>query len=160
MKRIVLIVIILLTLTTGCKEEKINYLKADWTLDQKLKPNITFERSNPNDSYGVFYVDSQITFEQFKTYLKTLEENDFKVDWRYSDANSISKLEENYKDKQTKDNIFADGYINYKMCKEDICLFMQWVDKDTYNTLNKDKPTSYSFKLETEGIPKEEKTTK
>ena len=33
---------------------------------------------------------------------------------------------------------------------KDLCIFMQWADKKLYNKLHKDKPTSYSFKLETE----------
>ena len=42
------------------------------------------------------------------------------------------------------------------MCKnkdatnKEICFFMQWVDKETYNKLNPENKVEYSFKLETE----------
>lgn len=150
----VLFLILMLTLTCGCslKKEEINYLKESWQLDDTLKPNLTFERSNKNDSYGVFYVDSQIAFDSFITYLKTLNDNKFSIDWRYSDVDSIEKLEKSYSDKTQEDSIFKDGYINFKMCSSDVCFFMQWVDKEIYNKLNNQNPTSYSFKLETEKI--------
>lgn len=154
MKRKVLFIMLILTLTCGCslKKEKINYLKESWQLEDALKPNLTFERSNKNDSYGVFYVDSQVAFDSFITYLKTLKDNKFTIDWRYSDVDTIEKLEKSYTDKTAEDSIFKDGYVNFKMCNTEVCFFMQWVDKETYNKLNNQNPTSYSFKLETEKI--------
>lgn len=155
MKTKILFIIFILFLTCGCnntKKEEINYLKENWNLDETLKPDIVFERSNKNESYGVFYVDSQITFDTFINYAKKLKENKFSIDWRYSDVDSIEKFETNYSNKTTENNIFKDGYINLKMCNSEMCFFMQWVDKEIYNNLNKENPTSYSFKLETEKI--------
>ena len=129
MKTKILFIIILLTLTCGCslKKEEINYLKETWQLEETLKPNVTFERSNKNDSYGVFYVDSQITFDLFVNYLKTLKENKFYIDWRYSDVDSIENLEKSYKDKESENSIFKDGYVNFKMCNTEVCFFMQFI---------------------------------
>ena len=163
MKKIFLLIIMLITLSTGCVEkEKENPLKAQWTLEETLKPTIVFERSIENNSYGVFYKDTQITFEEFMTYVKTLEENKFTIDWRYSDTKTIKTLEEEYINKDKEGSKFSDGYINLRMCKnlekeeDSYCFFMQWVDKELYNSLNKDNPTSYSFKLETEPVILEE----
>lgn len=158
MKKIFILTIIFIILLTGCgKVKKQNYLKAQWSLDETLKPSIIFERSNKNDSYGVFYTDSQIKFEEFLEYIKTLESNKFAIDWRYSDTKSIAELEEEYANKDKENSKFNDGYINIRMCNENknqesYCFFMQWVDKNLYNSLNTDSPTSYSFKLETEKI--------
>ena len=154
MKKNVLFILLILILTCGCslKKEEINYLKETWQLEENIKPNITFERSNKNEAFGVFYADSQITFDSFITYIKTLKDNKFSIDWRYSDVDTIEKLEKNYNDQTTEDNILKDGYVNFKMCNTEVCFFMQWVDKETYNKLNNHNPTSYSFKLETEKI--------
>ena len=159
MKKIFLLTSLLIILSTGCVEkEKENPLKAEWTLDETLKPAIAFERSVKNDSYGIFYKDTQITFDEFLTYIKTLETNKFTVDWRYSDTNNIKTLEQEYTNKDKEDSKFSDGYINLRMCnkvekeEDSYCFFMQWVDKELYNSLHKDNPTSYSFKLETEPL--------
>lgn len=163
MKKILLLILVLTFLSTGCVEkEKENPLKAEWTLEETLKPSIVFERSTKNDSYGVFYRDTQITFEEFMTYIKTLEENKFTIDWRYSDTKTIKALEEEYTNKDKENSKFSDGYINLRMCKnlekeeDSYCFFMQWVNKEVYNSLNKNNPTSYSFKLETEPVILEE----
>jgi len=166
MKKLFIISLMLIALLTGCGQKKENKLKEVWSLDESLKPSLKFERSKKNDSYGIFYIDSQIKFEDFITYIKKLEEKKFTVDWRYSDVNSIKKLEESYSNKESEDSIFKDGYINFRMCQEknednnQTCFFMQWVDKEQYNLLNKDNPTSYSFKLETEKIGENETETK
>lgn len=153
MKKIILFILIILTFT-GCSLEKkeINYLKENWQLDSTLKPTFAFEKSNKTDSYGTFYVDSQITFESFISYIKSLEANKFSINWKYSDVSTIEEFEKSYSEQTKENNIFKDGYVNIKMCNTEVCFFMQWVNKETYNTLNKDKPTSYSFKLETEKI--------
>ena len=149
-KLFMLFILVILLCTVGCSKKPINYMKVDWTLDSSIKPNFKFERSKKNDSNGIFYVDSQIEFSKFVEYIKTLKENKFEIDWKYSDVDSIEKLEEEYSKTDSKDNIFNDGYVNFKMCKDKLCLFMQWVNKEKYNSLNKDKPCSYSFYLETE----------
>lgn len=149
----VLLVITMIIIVSGCgKTNKINYLEENWNLNNEIKPDITFERSKKNDSYGVFYVDSQIDMKEYINYLKKLQNNKLKVDWKYSDVDSIEKLES----ENTK--ILDDGYINFKMCNDEVCIFTQWVNKDTYNKLNKDKPTSYSFKLETEKLINEKES--
>ena len=159
MKKILLLMFVLIFLSTGCVEkEKENPLKAEWTLEETLKPAVVFERSNKNDSYGIFYRDTQITFEEFMTYIKVLEENKFTIDWRYSDTKTIKDLDTEYANKDKENSKFSDGYINLRMCKNlekeenSYCFFMQWVDKELYNSLNKNNPTSYSFKLETEPV--------
>ena len=146
-----LYVVLLILLVTGCgKNEKINYLETDWSLDDALKPTFIFDRSKEKEPYGIFYVDeSQVKFEEFTAYLEVLEKNKFSTEWKYSDTDSIVKLKEEY---EKNGEIFKDHYINYKMCNEEICFFMQWVNKEEYNKVNTDKPTSYSFKLETEKI--------
>ncbi len=150
MKKKIVIIIALLFVIAGCKKvEKINYVKKNWELDQSLKPTFEIERSNKNDDgFGVFYVDSQLQFDKFKEYLETLKGKNFKIDWRYSDVDTIEKLQGEY-ESEKEDGIFSDGYINFQMCTDEVCFFMQWVDKDLYNSLNKDNPTTYSFKLET-----------
>ena len=149
MKKILLILTFLLLLT-GCKKEEISYLDVDWTMDSDLKPEIVFDRSVKNDAYGIFYVDNeQVSFETFTKYIEKLEEKNYKVDWKYSDTDSLKKLKEEH-DKEG--DIFKDKYVNYKMCNEKDCIYMQWVNKEEYNKLNKDKQVSYSFKLDTEII--------
>lgn len=163
MKKIFFLAVGFFIMLSGCtnaKEE--NLLKAKWTLEDSLKPSIAFERSKENNNNGIFYIDSQISYEDFIKYIKTLEDESFSIDWRYSDTDSIEKIEQEYLKRDEKDNIFSDGYINIRMCrektseKEGICFFMQWADKETYNKLNPDSPTSYSFKLETEAFENQE----
>ena len=153
MKKLLVIMLIISFMMTGCVKEiikKRNYLDVKWTLEEELKPEIVFDRSKKNDAYGIFYVDeSQVKFEDFIKYLEKLEEKSFKVDWRYSDTDSITKLKEEY---EKSGDIFKDNYINYKVCDEKLCIFMQWVNKEEYNKTNKDKPVTYSFKLETEKL--------
>ena len=149
MKKYIFIVLVLI-LTVGCSKEKIefNYLEAKWTLDESLKPEIVFDRSKENDSHGVFYVDeTQVKFEDFVAYLEKLEENKFSTDWRYSDTSTIKDLKEQY---EKNGDILKDYYINFKMCNEELCIFIQWVNKEEYNKSNTEKPVSYSFKLETQ----------
>ena len=50
MKKILLLMFVLIFLSTGCVEkEKENPLKAEWTLEETLKPAVVFERSNKNE---------------------------------------------------------------------------------------------------------------
>lgn len=158
MKKYLIALLIISLMMTGCVKEiikKRNYLDVKWTLDEELKPEIEFDRSKKNDAYGIFYVDeTQVKYEEFIKYLEKLEEKEFKVDWRYSDTDSIAKLKEKY---EKKGEIFKDNYINYKVCKDNICIFMQWVNKEEYNKTNKEKPVTYSFKLETEKLQEEKK---
>ena len=154
MKKTIFILFIALLLF-GCAKKEINYLEADWTMDSSIKPEIIFDRSKKNDAYGIFYVDeSQISFESFTKYIEKLEENNFKVDWKYSDTNSLEKLKEEYKN---NGEIFKDKYVNYKMCNDKNCIYMQWVNKEEYNKININKPVSYSFKLDTENVKSEKK---
>ena len=117
MKKKILFFIALLFIITGCKKvENINYLKKDWELDEKIKPTFQIERSNKNDNgFGLFYVDSNLPFNKFIQYLETLKTNNFKIDWRYSDVDTIEKLQGEY-ESEKKDGIFSDGYINFQMC--------------------------------------------
>ena len=68
----------------------------------------------------------------------------------------ICNIDVKAKTKNEKGGIFSDGYINVRMCKDkdatnkEICFFMQWVDKETFNKLNPENKVEYSFKLETE----------
>lgn len=157
MKKNFLILIAIIFIITGCNTPiiKENKLKAKWTLDESLKPDINFTRSSDNDANGVFYSEGQITYEEFRSYITTLEKKGFKLDWRYSDAETLDEIDK-AKTKNEKDGIFSDGYINIRMCKDkdetnnEICFFMQWVDKETYNKLNPENKIEYSFKLETE----------
>ena len=156
MKNIIKYTIITIFITfmfSGCSSKKENMLKQSWILDNELKPKITLERSKKNEVGGIFYTDSQIEFNQFLEYIKTLSEKGFEVDWRYSDTKTIEELENAYTS-ENSNSPFNDGYINFRMCSKDenkdLCIFMQWADKKLYNKLHKDKPTSYSFKLETE----------
>lgn len=156
MKKVFVLTICLLIVFSGClNNKKENLLKENWNLSQELKPDITFERSNKNNDYEVFYADSQIKFDDFLNYLNILESKGFAVDWRYSDTKTIKELEDAYAS-ENKNSPFNDGYSNFMMCGKDneidVCFFMQWVNKKVYNTLNKDKPTSYSFKLEIEKL--------
>ena len=144
------IILLLVLCTFGCSKKEINYMEQEWKLDESLKPSFTFERSNKNKKDGVFYTDTQVEFSKFLEYVKSLEEKKYVVDWRYSDVDSIKKLEEESKSMDNDKGIFSDGYINLRMCKENDCFFMQWVNKEKYNSINKDKPTSYSIKIETE----------
>ncbi len=155
MKKRILILFVFISILTACTPEiQENKLKAKWKLDGELKPDITFTKSTDNDAFGVFYAEGQITYEEFRSYIHTLENKGFKLDWRYSDAESLDLID---KAKSTNGEIFSDGYINIRMCKdkdknqtEDLCLFMQWVNKDVYNRLNNESKIEYSFKLETE----------
>lgn len=156
MKKRYIYILIILLLITGCKKNPRNYMKVKWKLDDNLKPTVNFERSKDNNSYGIFYIDSQMKFEDFDNYIKKLEENGFKVNWKYSDIKSIKDLEESYNNKSDEDNIFSDGYVNFEMCNDKMCFFMQWANKEVYNSINKDKATSYSFKLEPEDINNKE----
>lgn len=156
MKKNFLILITTIFILTACNTPiKENKLKAKWTLDESLKPDITFTKSTDNDVNGIFYSEGQITYEEFRSYITTLEKNGFKLDWRYSDAETLDAIDK-AKTKNEKDGIFSDGYINVRMCKDkdaankEICFFMQWVDKETYNKLNPENKVEYSFKLETE----------
>ncbi len=156
MKKNFLILIVTIFILTACNTPiKENKLKAKWTLDESLKPDITFTKSTDNDVNGIFYSEGQITYEEFRSYITTLEKNGFKLDWRYSDAETLNAIDK-AKTKNEKGGIFSDGYINVRMCKDkdttnkEICFFMQWVDKETYNKLNPENKVEYSFKLETE----------
>lgn len=154
MKKILLVLSILFIIS-GCKKEEISYLDVEWTMDSELKPEITFDRSKKNDSYGIFYVDeSQVSFQTFTKYIEKLESKNYKVDWKYSDTDSLKKLKEEY---EKDGEILKDKYVNYKMCDDKNCIYTQWVNKEEYNKLNSSKPVSYSFKLETEKIITEEK---
>lgn len=148
MKKFLILNVFLLLIICGCGKSEENLLKVDWQLDNSIRPSFNFERSKKNNYKGIFYVDSQITFNDFVTYAKKLKDNGYEIVWQYSDAKTLDEIEKQYSNQSSKDNIFKDGYINYKVCKSDDCLMMQWVDKEKYNSTNKEKPVSYSFKLE------------
>ena len=94
MKKNFLILIVTIFILTACNTPiKENKLKAKWTLDESLKPDITFTKSTDNDVNGIFYSEGQITYEEFRSYITTLEKNGFKLDWRYSDAETLDAID-------------------------------------------------------------------
>ena len=70
MKKNFLILIVTIFILTACNTPiKENKLKAKWTLDESLKPDITFTKSTDNDVNGIFYSEGQITYEEFRNNL-------------------------------------------------------------------------------------------
>ncbi|MDD6879247.1 MAG: hypothetical protein PUD59_03340 [bacterium] len=141
MKKILLF-ITLLFLIIGCSNKENKKLLIEWPLEVDIMPSFNFDRSIKKDSKEIFYTDTQITLEQYINYVKMLEENNFIIDWRYSDVDSSNKL--------TNPDILKDGYINCMLHNDKTSLFIQYVEVDKYNSINKDTTVLYSFKIEIE----------
>lgn len=141
-KLLIVFIIILLTCSCSKKEIKVNNLKIKWPLNDVIKPSFSFQKSLKKDKYDIFYNEKQITLNNYIDYIKLLEKNNYSVDWRYSDTDSSDKLNDS--------SILDDGYINYMLCNDNACLFTQYVDKEKYNSINKDAHILYSFKIEIE----------